>query len=190
MTNDPRLTDSRDGNSNSAAMIFDEVFPAPIAAGTAMHATVAAGAPLNVTTGFTDPLPSRTTRIVLGVGGANPVVYTVEGLGMDGRTTTDTITAAGAGTYDGVKAFRSVTKLTSNVDPLGTTDLQTGPGLGIPSTYPFNVLSTLDVLSVNGVVEAGTKSVQNGTVIPTTAPNGARNFVVRGTRSHYHSIGE
>lgn len=190
MPNDKRITESRDGDTNDTALVFDAVFPAPLAAGTAMHAQVAAGAALNVTTGFTNPLPSRTARIVLGVGGANPVVYTIDGVGMDGRSTTDTINATGAGTYDGVKAFREVTKLSSNIDPGGTTDLQTGPGLGIPSTHPTDVLSSIDLLSCDGIVEAGTKTASSGTVIPSTAPNGVRNYVVRGTRSHVHSIGD
>jgi hypothetical protein len=149
-------------------------------AGALLHAQVAAGGPLNVTTDFTVQLPARTCQIVLGSGGANPVTYTISGLGMDGKAQTDTIVATGAGTYQGTKAFTSITKLVSDVDPLGTTDLGTGVGFGIPNVG--GIIYSIDALSVLGVVEAGVlKNPATGTVIPTTAPNNTRVFSVAGT---------
>lgn len=149
-------------------------------AGALLHDQVAAGAALNVTTGFTLQLPARTCQILLGVGGANPVTYTITGIGMDGKVQTDTIVATGAGTYQGTKAFASITSLTSSVDPGGTTDLGTGPGFGIPNAG--GIVHSIDVLSVLGVIEGGVlKSPSTATVIPTTAPNNTRVFTVYGT---------
>lgn len=149
-------------------------------AGALLHAQVAAGAPLNVTADFTPQLPARTCQIILGVGGANPVTYTITGLGMDGMVQTDTIVATGAGTYQGTMAFTSITSLTSDVNPGGTTDLGTGVGFGLPNAG--GIIYSIDTLAVLGVIEAGVvKNPVTATVVPTTAPNNTRVFTVAGT---------
>jgi hypothetical protein len=90
-------------------------------------AQYAGGAALNDTTGpWTEFNPTRLPQIVLGAGGANPTVYTITGTGLDGRSITDTVTAAGAGTYTASEPFQTITAFSSDVDPVGTTDLQAG----------------------------------------------------------------
>lgn len=104
-------------------------FPVVLAA-ELYHAQMAAGAALDVTTAFTQynqstDAPTRVPRIVLGGGGANPVVYTLYGTAIDdGRAISEVVNATGAGNYDLTQPFETITRLTSNIDPLGTTDLQ------------------------------------------------------------------
>ena len=94
------------------------------------HAQMAAGGALDVTTAFTQynqstQAPTRRPQIVLGGGGANPVLYTLYGTSIfDDSAISEVITAAGAGTYQATLAYETITRLTSNIDPLGTTDLQ------------------------------------------------------------------
>lgn len=157
------------------------------APGTALHAQYAGGAALNDVAGpWTMQYPARTVRVVLGVGGANPVSIVVHGhvLGQDesSEEVVDTIVCAGAGTYEGTVAFTSITRVTSSVDPVGTVDLQTGNGfafayLGDQNTRYLTGVSS--VISVNGVRENATSIDENtGTVIPATAPNGSRTYGV------------
>lgn len=98
-------------------------------------AQYAAGAPLADTTGpFVVATAPRTMRIVLGSGGANPTVFTVTGTDPDGTAITETITAAGAGTYEGARLFQTVTAFASDVNPGGTTDLRCSANGYSPST--------------------------------------------------------
>lgn len=86
---------------------------------------IAAGAAIDSAGPFTAFSPTRVPQIVLGAGGANPVVYTITGTSIsDGAVITETITATGAGTYKSTKPFGTITRLQSDVNPLGTTDLQ------------------------------------------------------------------
>jgi hypothetical protein len=90
-------------------------------------AQIAAGAAIDTTGPFTEFTPTRLPQIVLGAGGANPVVYTLTGLDIiTGEEFAQTITAAGAGTYKAASPMAIVTRLESDIDPLGTTDLQAG----------------------------------------------------------------
>ena len=165
---------------------FEHDWGAIAAPGTAIHAQVAAGAPLNVTTAFTLPFPRRTCEIILGAGGANPVVYTITGTAVDGSTITDMISAAGPGTYQGAKAFETITSLTSNIDPAGTTDLKTGNG--VACAQPFDAL---DVFAINDVaVAAASSDGASGTIVPnpSTPPDGTRRFSARVSRAHTHNL--
>lgn len=88
-------------------------------------AQYAAGAALDDSTGpFVIASAPRTARVVLGAGGADPVIYTITGTTPEGVATTETITAAGAGTNEGTTLWSTITRFQSNVDPLGTTDLR------------------------------------------------------------------
>jgi hypothetical protein len=90
-------------------------------------AQIAGGAAIDSAGPFTVFSPTRLPQITLGVGGANPVVYTLTGTRVDtGETFTQTITAAGAGTYKASMPMATITRLQSDVDPVGTTDLQAG----------------------------------------------------------------
>jgi hypothetical protein len=65
-----------------------------------------------------------TVLVTLGTSGANPVVYTVTGT-YCGQDVTEEITATGEGTYEGIQPFTTITAFASDVDPVGTTDLDT-----------------------------------------------------------------
>jgi hypothetical protein len=86
-------------------------------------AQIAGGAAVNSVGPFTTFSPTRLPQIVLGAGGV-AVTYTITGTDLAGAAQTDQIVFAAAGTTKGTKAFGTITALTSNVDPVGTTDLQ------------------------------------------------------------------
>jgi len=90
-------------------------------------AQIAGGAVIDSAGPFTAFSPTRLPQITLGAGGANPVVYTLTGTRIDtDETFTQTITAAGAGTYKASMPMATIIRLQSDVDPVGTTDLQAG----------------------------------------------------------------
>lgn len=103
-----------------------------------LHAVIAAGAPLNVTTGWvTLPIPGLIT-IVLGAGGV-ATNYTVIGKGLSGELQSEVIAASGAGSFISVLEYTSIISLTSNVNPTGTTTV--------------NQISTTPVNSYDVIVE-------------------------------------
>lgn len=149
------------------------------AKGVSVHAQVAAGAAVNVSTAFTVPYPRRALEIVLGATSVPSVVYTVKGTRVDGVAQTLTCTAAGAGTYevgDGAQPFETVTSLTSDIDPGGTTDLKTADGFGVGEPFVGT-----PVVSADGVVDATPTALNAawGGVKPTTIPNGTHAYGVR-----------
>ena len=154
-------------------------------AGTAYHAAYTAGAPISDAVGpWTMPFPRRTVQVVLAGGGANPVVVTVAGTAPDGTVVSDAISCAGVGTYEGTKAFDTITSVSSNVDPLANTTLNTGKGFG--TVVPF---VALQALGVSGVLEAAASNhAASGTVVPTTSPDGTKSFAVRYTATHVHTL--
>lgn len=174
---------STTATNNSITLKRQEHLADLLVMGTAYHAQYAGGAAINDATGpWTMPLPRRTVEVVLGTSGANPVNVTITGTASDGSALTDVIACAGVGTYQGVKAFETITSVTSDVDPVGTVDIKTGKGFAVAE--PF---ATLDALSVNGVVESASSShAASGTVVPTTSPDSAKDFTVRYQVSHTH----
>jgi hypothetical protein len=107
-------------------------------------AQIAAGAAIDTAGPFTTFSPTRLPQITLGAGGANPVVYTLTGTRIDDTsatpaTFTQTITAAGAGTYKASIPMATITRLQSNIDPLGTTDLQAGDTWVYPAARAIRV---------------------------------------------------
>ena len=76
--------------------------------------------PLNYTGPFTEYVPPRTVRIVAGTGTTNPTHFTVTGRTYEGATIVDSITATGAGAFDGHKAMASITS-TSRCDTADST---------------------------------------------------------------------
>jgi len=165
-----------DASRKTYASIAGALLPAK---GVSVHAQVAAGAAVNVATAFTVPFPRRALEIVLGVGGVNPVVFTVVGTKVDGSAATLTKSCAGAGTYevgDGAQAFETVTSLTSDVDPGGTTDLKTADGFSVGEVFTGTPL-----VSVDGVVDTSPTALNGawGGVKPATIPNGTHAYAVR-----------
>ena len=139
-------------------------------AGDAVHAQFAAGAAINAVAGFTLTFPRRTFQFVFGAMSVATVV-TVTGTDI-----------TGAVTVEGARAFDGLTSVVSDVDPQDVVDMQTGEGFAVGQP-----MSVLDVLSVDGTVEAANSShLPTGTIVPTTAPNAARDFAVRYQAEHTH----
>ena len=87
----------------------------------------AGGSAISETGGFTDFSPGRLPKVVLGVGGANPTVYTITGTDIyTGAVITEDLTAAGASTVVATQPYATITAWSSDVDPVGTSDLQAG----------------------------------------------------------------
>ena len=136
----------------------------------------AAGAAIDDSVGpFTAHFPYRTARAVLGVAAVATVV-TITGTDSSGAVITDTITCSGTGTFEGTKAFATVTAVSTDVDPGDTLDIKTGKGfaLAVPFTADTVTLAVFGVIQTPVAVDPGT-----GTVVPNTASNGAINFCVR-----------
>lgn len=109
---------------------------------------IAGGAAIDSAGPFTAFSPTRVPQIVLGVGGANPTVYTLTGTAIEGGATiTETITATGAGTYKSTKPFATITRIQSDVDPVGTTDLQASDTMVWPPSRAILVTGAGNVAS-------------------------------------------
>lgn len=88
-------------------------------------AQYASGAPIADSTGpFVVTNPLRTVRVVLTGGGSVATDYTVTGTDQGGAVQTEVIAATGAGTFEGVKLWQTITAFASNINPGGTTDLR------------------------------------------------------------------
>lgn len=169
------LTDP--GHTHNVSTQRTVVFGALAAPGTAYVGQYAAGAPLDDSAGpFAQFFPPRTVQVVAGAGAAAHSV-TVTGTDCNGNPLVEVIAVAGPGTVQGARAFSTVTRIQTNIDPGGTLDIQTGKGFGLGPG-----VASLNLLSVDEAVEAAASShAATGTVVPTTAPNGTRRFAVQYT---------
>jgi hypothetical protein len=101
-------------------------------------AQIAAVAPIDTSGPFVDFNPTRLPQITLGAGGV-ATVYTLTGTDIiTGKSFTQTINATGAGTFKAAKPMR-ITRLQSDVNPAGTTDLQGGDTWVHPPSRAINV---------------------------------------------------
>jgi hypothetical protein len=172
-----QATGSGTAATTSSSIRLQQTTEPLAAAGTNYVAQYAGGAALNDAGPFTRFIPARTAQIVLGGGAPATVVYTIDGTDPDGAALQEVISSggAGAGTYTGTRAFTTITNITSDIDPVGTTDLQTGAGFGLGA-----VCANIDGVGVAGVFEAPVSAHgPTGTVIPTTAPNGVIVYTVQ-----------
>lgn len=150
----------------------------PPAPGATIHASIAGGAALNVSTAFTRMIPATNIRLSRGAAGV-ATVYTITGTRF-GVAQTETIDSNGASDVEGVKVFDTVTNIASDVDPTTTTTVKTGVILGLAG-----VATHLDYLAVaatsgaNAVAETGTLNAAKDGVTPTTAPDGTKVFHFR-----------
>lgn len=117
------------------SMIRKQVFVAPKAADTtSVHAAITTAAV--VTTGITNPDVPRTLRIVSG-GADHDAAGTVTFTGTDGvgKVITEDIILNGNTPVDGLKAFKTVTKIDASactaVDATGTIAVGLGASLGL-----------------------------------------------------------
>jgi hypothetical protein len=127
----------------------------------------------------------RTAMVVAGVG-AVACNITINGINpRTGLADSEVIAVTAAGTFQGAKAWRTITRVRSNVDPVGTIDIRAGAG-----AYLGEAVTSIDAVGVDEVYEApaGASSAAEGVVLFTTAPNGTRVFTVSFTRGHTHSI--
>jgi len=136
---------------------------APAATGTAtVHAaiTLPDSGTLDVTTGITDPDVPRTLTITGNAAGITGNVV-IEGTDAAGAAITDTIAANGTSTVEGVRAFKTVTKITvPTKNAAGNTiSVGTAKKLGLPHKV-YNAACLL-VKLFNGATDAGALTVHS-----------------------------
>lgn len=153
----------------------------PVAPGTQIHAAIAAGSALNVSTAFTRIMPA--TNIRLSRGGAGVATnYTVTGTRF-GQVISEVIASNGASDVEGVKIFDTVTSITSNVDPTVTTTVKSGVMVGLDRVAVAIEFLAVGTSDSNGVVETGTLNAGLDGFTPTTAPDGLKIFHIRYTHT-------
>jgi hypothetical protein len=170
----------------STALKQQVLYPALTAPGTNYVAQYAGGAAIADAVGpFVVPgYPYRTVQIVLGVGGV-ATNYTIDGTDKFDNVVQDVIAAAAAGTYQGTIAWKTITNFESDVDPVGTTDLQVGNGFCLNSAINVGV----SILAVDEAVELPvSEDLTSATVVPTTPPDGVKNFLVEFPVAHTHTV--
>jgi hypothetical protein len=158
----------------------------PPAPGATIHASMAAGGALNVSTAFTQMIPATNIRLSRGGAGV-ATVYTVTGQRF-GSSQTETINSNGATDVEGVKIFDTVTLITSDVDPTVTTTMKTGVIIGLPQTATAIDFLGVGASGANGVAETGTLNTAKDGFTPTTAPDGSKVFQIRYQVSHTHAV--
>lgn len=148
--------------------------PAP---GATIHASMAGGAALNVSTAFTRMIPATNIRLSRD-GAGDPTIYTVSGTRF-GAVISETINSDGANDVEGVKIFDTVTAITSDVDPVAATVMKTGVILGTANKFTSIDYLGVGAAGANGVSETATANAGKDGFTPTTAPNGSKVMQVR-----------
>lgn len=156
--------------------VFHETITNPDAASaTAIHAAAAGnGALQTINTAITQPDYPRALTITesgAGVGSGNS---TITGTDVDGTTVTEILAISDGATTTGAQVFATVTSYTIPAAMGATSSLSLGTSnkLGMARK---NI--TFRKTNVNDADEAvGTTNSANGTIIPTTAPDGARDY--------------
>lgn len=116
-----------------------------------LHAAIAGGAPLAVTTGWmTLPIPGKVT-FVLG-GTAVATTFTLLGKDLEGNLLPpeNIAIALGGGTFVSVNEYTSIVSLTSNIDPVATTNVS------MVSTTPVDAYEMVIEIMTTGNVAAQT----------------------------------
>jgi hypothetical protein len=154
----------------------------PDAPGATVHASMAGGGALNVSTAFTQHDPPKNMRISRsGVGALT--VYTVTGTRL-GAAQTENITSNGASDVEGVKIFDTVTLITSDVDPTVNTTLKTGLIIGLQGVVTaLDYMSVASAVGTTGVIESGTLNAAKDGVTPTSTPDGTKLFAFHYSRT-------
>ncbi len=134
---------------------------APAATGAAtVHAaiTLPDSGTLDVTTGITSPDVPRTVTITGNQAGITGNVVIV-GTDASGAAITDTIAANGTSTVEGVRAFKTVTKITVPAKASAGDTLSVGTGKKLGLTHRVYNAACLLVKLFNGAADSGTLSV-------------------------------
>ena len=151
-----------------------------------MHATDAGGGgALNLTSGFTNPLPRRTLNIARSNAGSASIDYTCYYNDPLGVSHTTVVTVAKNSNTSSTIAGEW-TRVTTASDPGSTSVFTTGTGFCVGEVI---LAASTPVLSMNGVVETPTSTdLPSGTIVPNTAPDGAKGFTVAFLAGHVHSL--
>lgn len=176
------------GAPATAAAAAFATFVAPAAAGVDVHAAIASDNAAPVTTGITNPAIPRSLQVVFAAlwdGGD----VTVEGTDyLTGAAVSETFLNVPGTTVEGSKVFATVTSISNQTVGAGgalTATVQTGTKLGL-AALPAGPGS---IATVDGVLDAADLGTTYGSVLFTTAPNGARNFVLSYAAVHTHGLG-
>lgn len=147
------------------------------ASATAVHAAVAGNAAQNLFPGpITNPAVPRnlTATFAASYDGGN---ITIVGTNQFDEPTTEVIVASAGNTVAGLKIFKTVTSITKGAvgANAATVSIGTGVKLGV---VPIPVGGSPVLLFTNGVGEAVTWDATNNAFTATSAPNGARSYVL------------
>lgn len=139
-------------------------------------AQYAAGAAIDDAVGpFTRYHSPRTVMVVAGAGAVAHDI-TIDGINpRTGAADSEVIAISAAGTFQGAKAWRTITRVRSSIDPGGTINIRAGAGV-----YLGSAVTSIDAVGVSEVYEApaAASSAAEGVVVFATVPNGTRTFVV------------
>lgn len=162
------------GHTHTVTVRRTDVLGPLAAPGTNYVAQYAAGAPIDDAAGpFVQFIPARTVQVTVGAM-AVPMVVTVNGTDINGTALEEVINVAAPGTTQGARAFATVTRVRTDVNPGDTVDVEAGAGVGLSRG-----LATIHGVSVDGELEAPTSThVGTGTVVPATPPDGTAVFAV------------
>jgi hypothetical protein len=125
------------------------------------HAVIAGGAPVAVTTAFTDPTATEADRIpeLALAGGGTPGDYVITGT-WNGVAQTETITTVAGATVKGDLPFDTITSLTGP-DPVNNLTLNKGDSYASPPARAIWTGSTLGNISVQLASETAVQTVSN-----------------------------
>jgi hypothetical protein len=141
------------------------------AAGVTRHADVSGGAALNVTSGWTEKYPYRGLTIARQAGGPANVTYTVTFTAPNGKEVTEDVTVAAGGSAQTNNAG-PIAKVTTSVDPVGTTSFTTGN-----SFFAGGSVRSVAHLFADGNEILYTFYPDTSAILPTgTVPNGTVAF--------------
>lgn len=155
------------------------------AATVTIHAQDAGGGALALAAGFTNPLPRRSMVITRGAGGPASVDYTCEFVRPDGTTNSEVVAVVPSGTGETVNAAEW-TGVSTTVDPVSTTDFETGDGFSVGEVMDA---TAVPILAADSVVESVVSNVlASGTIFPTTSPDGLKAFTVQYLAGHAHGV--
>jgi hypothetical protein len=154
------------------------------AKGVSMHAQDAGGAVLALLN-FTNQLPRRTMNIARSDAGPASVDYTCTYKDPAGTLVQVTLAVPKNGNAT-TPVAGEWTNVVTLVDPVSTSDFVTGDGFSVGEAIQA---ASTPVLSCNGVVEnAVSVELPSGTIVPTTAPDGAKGFAVAYAVTNAHPV--
>lgn len=170
---------------NASGLVFHETFINPEAAGTSLGTIDETAASANPTA---QPGHPRTLRVSFPAGYEGGTI-TVSGKKPTGEAQSETFAVNLGGDTDGLKTFSEITDpggIVNNAPAGGGGDVATvkvGPRLGLSNA----AIALVTKLSVDGLKDTiAASDITEGTVLTTTAPDGAKDFEVWYLHRHDH----